>query len=161
MINLTLWAGYDWLRGHFTYIDKEIIMTTTDAPLYGEKTLPEWDRLWVRVPNGLKEYQPKLRHKLGLIRATLNGRVMYIGTGCDLGGGIAKRLSDFIRDSPSGRNHYAAQKINENRDILDVDVIYTGKSFDGQELARALKTPMIHLHDPEWNVSNAPFQRKA
>lgn len=136
-------------------------MTTTDAPLYGEKTLPEWDRLWVRVPNGLKDYQPKLRHRLGLIRATLNGRVMYIGTGVDRDGGIAKRLSDFIRDSPSGRNHYAGQMIYENRDILQIDVIYTGKGFNGQNLAEALKAPMIRHHRPEWNVANAPFQRKA
>lgn len=135
-------------------------MTTTDAPLYGDKTLSEWDQDWERVPTGLKAYQPQLRHRLGLIRMTLNGRVMFVGTGADRDGGIAKRLSDFIRDSPSGRNHYAARKINENREILEVDAIYTGKSFRGQELANLLKTPMIRWHKPEWNVANAPFQRK-
>ncbi|WP_292039751.1 MULTISPECIES: hypothetical protein [unclassified Brevundimonas] len=136
-------------------------MATTDAPLYGEKTLLEWDRLWVRVPNGLKAKQRHLRSKLGLIRCTLNGRVMYIGTAADRRAGIAKRLYDFIRKSPSGRNHYAGRKIYENRENLEVDVIYTGTSFDGQNLAEALKTPMIRLHRPEWNVANAPFQRKA
>ncbi|MHC3127333.1 hypothetical protein OB03_08525 [Brevundimonas sp. GN22] len=115
----------------------------------------------MRVPNGLKKYQPKLRHKLCLIRATLNGTAIYIGTGVDRDGGIAKRLSDFIRNNPSGRNRYAAQKINENRRILEVDAIDTGMSFEGQDFAKALKTHMIRLHNPEWNVAEAPFQRKA
>lgn len=38
MITSALWAGYGWFGGRFTIIDKEIIMTTTDAPLYGDKS---------------------------------------------------------------------------------------------------------------------------
>ena len=80
-------------------------MKTNEPRLHDGKTLIEWDRLWVRVPDGLKEYQPDLRSKAGLYRVLQNGMVMAIGTGTDKGGGLAKRLSDFFRPSWSGRNH--------------------------------------------------------
>lgn len=84
---------------------------------------------------------------------------MHVGTAVDRDG-IAHRLSAFIRDNPSGSDHYAGHKIYENRDILEIDTIYAGKGYDAQDLAKALKMPMIRLHKPEWYAANAPFQRK-
>ena len=55
MISPALWVGYGWLRGRFTIIDKESIMTTTDAPLYGDKTLREWDQDWDPYRNGKRD----------------------------------------------------------------------------------------------------------
>lgn len=127
-------------------------MKTNELHLHGDKTRAEWDRVWVRVPGGLKEYQPHLRSEVGLYRVLLNGVVMAIGVGTDKSGSLAKRLSDFFRPSWSGRNHYVGRKIYESRDRLVVEVLIVGSDKEAREIARALKTPMIHHHRPEWNV---------
>ena len=127
-------------------------MKTNELHLHGDKTRAQWDRLWVRVPGGLKEYQPDLRYKVGLYRVLLNGVVMAIGTGTDKGGGQAKRLSDFHRPSWSGRNHYVGRQIYAHRDRLVVEVLIVGSDKEAREIARGLKKPMIHHHRPEWNV---------
>ena len=124
------------------------------------KTIEEWDRAWKPVDSGLKEYQPKLRRAVGLVRYLEAGRIMFIGTGTDKSGGIAKRLSDFIRDGDSGRRHYAGQLIYEHRHILRAEVLITGHGLAAQENGRDLKTPMVRLHQPPWNARNAPFSRK-
>ncbi|RZJ43944.1 MAG: hypothetical protein EON87_11055 [Brevundimonas sp.] len=137
-------------------------MKTNEMRLHGDKALTEWEPLWVRVPDGLKEYQPDLRYKVGLYRVLLNGIVMAIGTGTDKGGGMAKRLSDFIRASWSGRNHYVGRQIYENRDRLVVEVLIVGSDSDARKVARGLKRPMVHHHRPEWTVpSLRPQKAKA
>lgn len=94
-------------------------MTTTDAPLYGDKTLLEWDRNWHPVPEGLKSFQDHLKYLVGLYRVMLNGRVLLIGVGTAEHVALAKRLSDYRRPSPSGRRCRSGQYINENRTTLD------------------------------------------
>lgn len=55
---------------------------------------------------------------------------MAVGVGTDRDGGLAKRLSDFRRPSPSGRNHHAGELINENLNLLEVEVLITGTGSD-------------------------------
>lgn len=131
-------------------------MTNIEPPSIGGKTIEEWDRSWVRVDGGLKRPQPNLRHQVGLYRASLKGQVMAIGAGTARGGGLAKRLSDFRRLSPSGRNHHAGELINANLDRLEVEVLVTGSDRHAREIGRQLKTPMIRLHQPVWSAPNAP-----
>lgn len=135
-------------------------MTTIKPPLIGGRPIEAWDREWKAVDGGLKDYQPQLRHLAGLYRASLGGRVMAIGTGTDKDGGLAKRLSDFRRDSQSGRDHYAGKLIHEHLDGLVVEVLITGSDPQAREVARQLKTPMIGLHAPAWTAPNAPFMRR-
>lgn len=132
----------------------------TEPSLIGGKAVEDWDRLWVAVAGGLKHYQPKLRHMVGLYRVSLNGRVMATGSGTDKAGGLAKRLSDFSRPSPSGRNHHAGQLINDDLNSLTVEVLITGSDRHAREIALQLKTPMIRLHQPVWSAPDAPFMRK-
>lgn len=126
-------------------------MTTTDAPLYGDKTLHDWDREWVPVPEGLKSFQDHLKFRVGLYRVMQNGRVLLIGVGTAEHGALAKRLSDYRRPSPSGRLCHSGQYIYENRTRLKVEVLVVGDVNDKQaaKLARRLKVPMIERHKPE------------
>lgn len=134
-------------------------MLDNKTTLYGLLTLEEWDRDWKRVPGGLRVHHSFLRDKVGLYRLTLNGRIVAIGTGTDKRGGLAKRLSDFRRLSPSGRNHHAGRLIFEHLNQLEVEVLITGGRYD-PETGRQLKTPMIRRHTPLWTAPNAPYMRK-
>jgi hypothetical protein len=78
-----------------------------------------------------------------------------LGTGTDTKGGIAKRLSDFIRLGWSGRSHHAGQRIFEHRDQLEVWVLITGSGPYARKIARLLKAPMMGIHQPDWNVTTA------
>lgn len=127
-------------------------MTKDQTPLFGGKPVEEWDLSWVRVPGGLEQHQSQLTEEVGLYRYTLNGRSMALGTGTDKKGGIAKRLSDFIRLGWSGRSHHAGQLIFEHRDRLEVWVLITGSGPYARKIARLLKAPMVALHQPAWNV---------
>ena len=138
-------------------------MTTDLMPQIDGKTLEEWNLQWVRVPNGLRQHQAQLTEEVGLYRYLLDGQTMALGAGTDSKGGIAKRLSDMIRPSWSGRDHHAGQLVYAHRDQLTVEVLLTGAGRQAQAIARRLRGPMITLHQPVWNVPNpaAPSQRDA
>jgi hypothetical protein len=136
-------------------------MTSLEALLVGGKTVAEWDLLWRPVKDGLKRVQPSLRHKVGLYRILYKGQVVALGGGTDKSGGLAKRLSDFFRPSPSGRQHYAGQLINSNLSSLEVEVLIIGADRLAREIARQLKGPMIRFHRPAWSAPNTPFLPQA
>lgn len=139
------------------------MMITDLMPQIGGKTLEEWNLQWVRVPHGLKQHQAHLTEEVGLYRYLLDGQTMALGVGTDSKGGIAKRLSDMIRPSWSGRDHHAGQLIYAHRHRLTVEVLLTGSGRQAQAIARWLRDPMIALHQPVWNVPNpaAPSRRDA
>ncbi|WP_396594851.1 hypothetical protein [Brevundimonas sp. R86498] len=136
-------------------------MTKHQTPLFGGKPVEEWDLSWVRVPGGLERHQSQLTEEVGLYRYTLNGRSMALGTGTDKKGGIAKRLSDFIRLGWSGRYHHAGQLIFGHRDRLEVWVLITGSGPYARKIARLLKAPMMALHQPAWNAPDTSSVAKA
>ena len=122
-----------------------------EPKLIGGRTVEEWDRMWVKVPEGLTRHQSHLRASVGLYRLILKGQTVVIGTGTDKGGGLAKRLSDFRRPSPSGRNHHAGRLIHEHLNLLEVEVLITGGRYEPQA-ARRLRRPMIARHHPAWTA---------
>jgi hypothetical protein len=134
-------------------------MKNAKSPLIGGQFIQEWDRKWVKVPGGLEHHHSHLRAKVGLYRLTLNGRIVAIGTGTDKKGGLAKRLSDFRRPSPSGRDHHAGRLIYENLDQIEVEVLITGKRHQ-PETGRKLKWPMILRHRPSWTAPHSLYVRK-
>jgi hypothetical protein len=142
------------MRAFQTIFRRKLDMTSDQPLSIGGKTIDEWDRLWVKVAAGLDNYQPKLRYGVGLYRVFYNGQIVALGTGTDKGGGLAKRLSDFRRPSPSGRNHYAGGRINANLARLEVEVLITGSDQNAREIGRQLKAPMMQRHRPAWNVTN-------
>lgn len=146
-------------------IYESISMKHQRVPLIGGKTIDEWDQLWVPVPNGLRQHQSHLTEAVGLYRYILNRQTMALGTGTDSKGGIAKRLSDMIRPSWSGRDHHLGKLVYDNRRRLAVEVLLTGSGHEAQAIARKLKVPMVNLHQPSWNVritsSPAPVRTTA
>ena len=120
--------------------------------LIGGKTIDEWDGLWEAVPGALRRRHPELKGKVGLLRFTLDGEIMYIGKAVEEVPGFFKRLYDFHRLNKSGRKHFGAELVYEHRDVVEVDVLIvkTGWRVD---VAKELRTVMIERHSPPWNAS--------
>lgn len=135
-------------------------MTKDELPSFGGKTIEEWNQEWVRVPDGLKHHQSQLTYVVGLYRYRLHSQDMALGTGTDSKGGIAKRLSDFIRPGWSGRSHHAGQLIFEHRKKLELWVLITGSGPAARSVARRLKAPMEAFHQPAWNAPNPNSETK-
>ncbi len=137
----------------FSIFQKECTMTKHQIPpLIGGKTIEAWDTEWDARKGGLRQRHHELDGLLGLCRLTLNGQDMFIGTGIDIRQGIPKRLYDFHRPSPSGRNHHMGRLIYEHRDQLEVQVLITGEGRQAQRIARQLRAAMLERHKPLWNV---------
>lgn len=126
------------------------------SPKIGDSTIDEWDNEWVALKGGLRQRHHDLDGLLGLYRLILNGQDVAIGTGIDIRQGIPKRLYDFHRPSPSGRNHHAGQLIYQYRDQLEIQVLITGTDRQAQRIARQLKADMLERHKPAWNIVRAP-----
>ena len=126
-------------------------MVRIETPSIGGRSIESWDADWHVVPKGLIAHQAYLAGLFGLYRYRLGDRVMVLGAGTDTKGGIAKRCSDMIRPSPSGRDHYAGRMVFKHRDQLVLDVLITGDDRRAQKIARQLKWPMIDHHQPAWN----------
>lgn len=127
------------------------------TPLIDDKTIDAWDTEWKPLKGGLRE-RHHLDGLLGLYRLTLKGQDVAIGTGIDIRQGLPKRLYDFHRPSPSGRNHHMGQLIYQHRDQLEVQVLITGEGRQAQRLARLLRPLLLERHRPAWNV---PVRAKA
>ena len=118
-------------------------------PEFAGKTLREWDADWLPVKGGFTVRHSELRHHVGLFRASFGHAIMYIGKAVEVdNGGLRKRLSDFRRASPSGREHHGAMRIHDHLKELDLQVLITGTV----ELAELLKLAMIARHLPPWNM---------
>jgi hypothetical protein len=124
--------------------------------MIGNSSIDEWDVEWTHLKGGLRQRHHELDGLLGLYRLTLNGQDVAIGTGIDIRQGIPKRLYDFHRRSPSGRNHHAGQLIYEHRDQLEVQVLITGTDREAQRIARQLKNAMLERHIPAWSIVRSP-----
>ena len=122
-------------------------------PKFADKTLSEWDADWLRVEGGFTVLHSDLQHHVGLFRARLGGTIMYIGKAVEVdNGGLRKRLSDFRRASPSGREHYGAMRIHDHLKELDLHVLIAGSDQRAVETAELLKSAMITRHLPPWNM---------
>lgn len=130
-------------------------MNTENTALIEGKTLAEWDQDWDLRPDGLLTYQHGLKELIGVYRIIENGRVIFIGVGTAPKVGIAKRISDLIRPSPSGRRYRSGQYVYENRHKLQIEVLIVGEV--GNEAAarasKALKQAMIERDRPKLNVA--------
>lgn len=123
---------------------------------FAGKTLQEWDAQWLPIEGGFTVLHSDLRHHVGLFQARLRGTTMYIGEAVEVdNGGLRKRLSDFRRESPSGREHHGAMRIYDHLDELDLQVLITGSDQRAKETAELLKPAMIARHLPPWNMEKA------
>ena len=134
------------------YATTGLTVPATDQTIQG-KLLAQWDLEWKRVDGGFLSPHPELRHQIGLFRAMLNDRVMFIGIGTeDRNGGLAKRIADFTRTSPSARRHQGGQNIFDHKRDLALDVLTLAGASNTRVIAKRIKAAMIERHRPAWNV---------
>ena len=94
-----------------------------------------------------------LRHGVGLYKAVLNGKIVYIGRAIEYNnGGLKKRLADYTRESDSSRKHKSGQLMNQNASSLKIYIMVTGSDSAAASKARELEMEMINRYNPEWNV---------
>lgn len=108
-------------------------MTKNKAKV-GGKTIEQWEGEWVRVTGGFNAPATDLRQSVGLYRAVLRG--------------LAKRIADFTRPSPSGREHHGGEYIHDHLDDLELEVLVTGSDKQAAQTAKALKEHVLALHSP-------------
>jgi len=118
----------------------------------GTKTLNEWERSWAYLGPLSSLNLSHLSSSVGLYRAKLNGEIVYLGRAVEFSnGGLRKRLSDYTRESNSGRKHQSGQKMNKNADDLEIEILVTGKDAEAAMIAKKLEPYFIGLYRPEWN----------
>lgn len=93
-----------------------------------------------------------LNKSVGIYKAILNNKVVYIGRAKEYkNGALRKRLMDYVRDSDSGRDTPSGKKMHENKDKIFIKVIVIGEGEECMETADYLEKLMIHKYNPEWN----------
>lgn len=94
-----------------------------------------------------------LRHVVGLYKAVMNEKIVYIGRAIEYNnGGLKKRLADYTRESDSSRKHKSGQLMNQNASNLKIYIMITGSDSQASDRARELEVEMINRYRPEWNV---------
>ncbi|MBP1154500.1 MULTISPECIES: hypothetical protein [unclassified Paenibacillus] len=116
------------------------------------KTVDQWDYEWRSIGTLAQIELTPYNTSVGLYRARLHGKVVYIGRAVEWNnGGFRKRLSDYRRDSDSARTHGSGQKMHAHRDQLSIELLITGSDERAAEIAKALEPLMVGKYRPEWN----------
>ena len=90
---------------------------------------------------------------IGVYRATLNGRLVYIGKATELhNGGFRKRLRDYTRASSSARNYPAGQLMNKNKDEIIIEIAIFERSESSISRIEELESKLIKEMKPIWNL---------
>ena len=119
----------------------------------GGYTIDKWDQQWQYIGVLESASLSEWNQSVGLYRARLNGEIVYIGRAVEWNnGGFRKRLSDYRRDSNSGRKHGSGQKMFAYREQLQIEILVTGEDFDAADIARKLEPLFVGKYKPEWNV---------
>lgn len=120
-------------------------------PRFGGLTLDGWDSKWTLQGPLVQDYG-YLSRKVGLYKAILAERVMYIGKAAEhANGGFRKRLHDYSRNSHSARKTQAGRKMFEHRYELTIETVVTGGDRAGSRIATCLEDLFIERYDPPWN----------
>lgn len=123
-----------------------------EEPKIGGKTIREWERSWDYLGTLSNANLSHLSSSVGLYKAKLKGKIVYIGRAVEYGnGGLRKRLSDYTRDSDSSRKHKSGQLMHQNANDLEIEVLITGSNEIAAETAKKLEQYFIGSHSPEWN----------
>ncbi|OON96080.1 MAG: hypothetical protein ATN36_06490 [Epulopiscium sp. Nele67-Bin005] len=116
------------------------------------KTIDEWDREWVSIGKLANANLTPYNKSVGLYRHVINGKTMYVGRAIELNnGGFRKRLSDYRRDSDSGRTHTSGQQIYNNLDKITTYILVVGNTEEAVITTRKLEIGFIGKYNPEWN----------
>lgn len=124
----------------------------TEVQKIGDKTLREWESSWQSVGYLDSIDLSPYSSYVGLYRADLGGKIMYIGRAVEYSnGGIRKRLSDYTRDSDSARKHTSGKLMHANAADLKISVLLVGQDEEAADATRKLEHYFISRYSPEWN----------
>jgi len=89
---------------------------------------------------------------IGVYRATLNGKVVYIGKATELNnGGFRKRLRDYTRSSSSARSYPAGELMYKHRNEIQIEIIVFDDNLKAIVDIEALEIKLIREEIPIWN----------
>ena len=121
---------------------------------FGGMKADQWDTQWKSI-GMLKNVQGNISYlnkSVGLYRAKLHGKVVYIGRAVEYNnGGLRKRLTDYVRESGSSRGTNSSSNMNRYKDQLSIDVLVVGEGAEAAALTKELEKMLIGKHQPEWN----------
>ena len=116
-------------------------------------SLSEWDRKWVCIGPLKTANLTPYNHCVGLYRHVINGETVYVGRAIELNnGGFRKRLSDYRRESDSGRTHTSGRLINQNLSKITTYVLVVGDTEEAVETTKELEKLFVKKYNPKWNI---------
>lgn len=116
------------------------------------KTVGQWDSEWVSIGRLKTANLSPYNHCVGLYKHVINGETKYIGRAIELhNGGFRKRLSDYRRDSNSGRKHTSGRVIYEHIGEIETYILIVGTTDEAVEATRKLEGLFIRKYNPPWN----------
>ena len=121
----------------------------------GGKTADQWDssEKMIGILGDLQGNLTKYNNCVGIYKAYLNGRLVYIGRAIELNnGGFRKRLTDYIRKSDSARGTSSSSKMYMNKDKIQIKIIVVGCNTEAIEITKSLEKMLIGKYRPAWNV---------
>ena len=136
-------------------VDEALTSTAKQASkagTIGGKTINEWDSEWRSIGMLKTADLTPYNHCVGLYMHVVNGETKYIGRAIELNnGGFRKRLSDYRRESNSGRTHTSGRIINENLDDITTYILVVGETMEAVDITKKLERIFIAKYKPEWN----------
>ena len=116
-------------------------------------SLSEWARKWVCIGPLKTANLTPYNHCVGLYRHVINGETVYVGRAIELNnGGFRKRLSDYRRESDSGRTHTSGRLINQNLSKITTYVLVVGDTQEAIETTKELEKLFVKKYNPKWNI---------
>ncbi|NLH92731.1 MAG: hypothetical protein GX466_00690 [Candidatus Cloacimonetes bacterium] len=123
-----------------------------EVPTVGGRTFREWESKWQYVGYLDSIDLSPYSSYVGLYKAELDGKVMYVGRAVEYSnGGIRKRLSDYTRESDSARKHTSGRLMHAHAADLEIYVLLVGRDEEATEATRKLERYFIGKYSPEWN----------
>ncbi len=96
----------------------------------------------------------KYSESIGIYKAVLNNKIMYIGKATELkNGGFRKRLRDYTRVSNSARNYSAGKMMYEHKSNIVIEIFIVEQNAHGIKKAEELEKNFIKKVNPKWNSS--------
>lgn len=141
----------DALKSASVSTSRQLYQKNKDVTI-GGRSVNDWDGSWRGIGLLANTELSPYSHYVGLYRAKMNGKIMYIGKATEYSnGGLRKRLSDYIRDSDSSRKHASGQLMHKHSQVLSIDILITGEDGEAAQIANKLEVLLIGKHQPPWN----------
>lgn len=121
----------------------------------GDYPLKMWEAKERRIGilGNLQGNLTEYNHSIGIYKAYYIGKLVYIGRVIEYNnGGFRKRLTDYIRKSPSGRGTGSSSKMNLYKDEIQIGIIDVVSNEEDVEIVKKLERALIRKYRPEWNV---------